>query len=259
MRIRNTISSLLVACLLAFTGCSGLNPTIKSLDELKTSTIAVPTGTIADQLVLSQLPDVKFIYFDTVAECCTAVQNGDADAAAYDEPVLRNLSAKMSGLTLLSEMITNDDYGIAVSKDRADLKADIDDAIAELKTDGTYDEMLSRWLPEAGDPGPMPSIDLNGTNGTLKLATSAVVEPFTYVADDDTIIGFDIELASRICLKLGMKLEIVNMDFAEMLPAVAAGQVDIAGACITISEERSETVLFSEPYYQGGIAAVVRK
>ena len=103
MRMKKTFSSLLVVCLLVFTGCSGLKPAIKSLDDLKTSTIAVPEGTIADQLVLSKLPDVEFIYFDTVNECCSAVQNGDADAAAYDEPVLRNLAAKMTGLTLLSE------------------------------------------------------------------------------------------------------------------------------------------------------------
>ena len=79
------------------------------------------------------------------------------------------------------------------------------------------------------------------------------------MAEDDTIIGFDIELSSRICLKLGMKMEIVNMDFIEMLPAVVEGRIDMAGACITISEERSESVLFSDPYYQGGIAAIVKK
>ncbi len=259
MIVKRIFSTLLVVCLLVFTGCSGLKPAVKSLDELKTSTFAVPAGTIADQLVLSKLPDAKIVYYDTVSECCTAVQDGDADAAAYDEPVLRNLAAKMTGLTLLSEMITIDDYGIAVNKNRTDLKKDIDDTIAELKADGTYDEMLSRWLPETGDPGPMPVIELTGTNGTLKFATSAYVEPFTYMTEEDTIIGFDIELASRICLKLGMKLEIVNMDFADMLPAVAEGQVDMVGACITISDERSKTVLFSEPYYQGGIAAIVRK
>lgn len=259
MTVKRIFSSLLVVCLLVFTGCSGLKPAVKSLDELKTSTFAVPAGTIADQLVLSKLPDAKFVYYDTVSECCTAVQNGDADAAAYDEPVLRNLAAKMTGLDLLSEMITIDDYGIAVNKNNADLKKDIDDTIAELKSDGTYDEMLERWLPETGDPGPMPEIELTGTNGTLKFGTSAYVEPFTYMTEDDTIIGFDIELASRICLKLGMRMEIVNMDFVEMLPAVAEGQVDMAGACITISEERSKTVLFSEPYYQGGIAAIVKK
>jgi polar amino acid transport system substrate-binding protein len=38
-----------------------------------------------------------------------------------------------------------------------------------------------------------------------------------------------------------------------------AGKVDMIGACITITEERSKKVLFSEPYYVGGIAALVRQ
>jgi polar amino acid transport system substrate-binding protein len=72
-------------------------------------------------------------------------------------------------------------------------------------------------------------------------------------------VGFDIELASYVAQKLGMKIEIVNMDFGEMIPALTTGKVDMIGACITISDERSKSVLFSEAYYKGGIAALVKK
>jgi polar amino acid transport system substrate-binding protein len=260
MRCKKLFSFLLaIVCLLSISSCSTQKPAFKSIAELKTATFAVPTGTIADQLVRSKLPAAKFIYFHTAAECCTAVQNGKADAAAYDEPVLRNLAAKMTGLTLLAEMITNDNYGFAVNQNRPDLKKAIDDTVAELKANGTYEEMRKRWLPDKGNPGPMPAIELSGANGSLKFGTAAVVEPFTYVAADKSVIGFDIELAARICQKLGLKLEIVNMYFGQMIPALTAGQVDMIGACLTINSERSKTVLFSEPYYQGGIAAIVKK
>jgi len=56
-----------------------------------------------------------------------------------------------------------------------------------------------------------------------------------------------------------MNLEVVNMDFGAMIPALTAGKVDMIGACITITEERAKKVLFSEPYYNGGIAALVKK
>lgn len=56
-----------------------------------------------------------------------------------------------------------------------------------------------------------------------------------------------------------MNLEIVNMDFGAMIPALVSGKVDMIGSCITITEERAKSVLFSEPYYQGGIAVVVKK
>ncbi|MDD8047297.1 MAG: transporter substrate-binding domain-containing protein [Verrucomicrobiota bacterium] len=49
------------------------------------------------------------------------------------------------------------------------------------------------------------------------------------------------------------------MEFGGMIPALISGKVDIIGACITITPERAERVLFSEPYYTGGIAALVRE
>jgi polar amino acid transport system substrate-binding protein len=72
-------------------------------------------------------------------------------------------------------------------------------------------------------------------------------------------VGYDIELARRIAKKLDKKLEIVNMDFGGMIPALISGKVDMIAACITITDERSNQVLFSQPYYTGGIAALVRE
>jgi polar amino acid transport system substrate-binding protein len=73
------------------------------------------------------------------------------------------------------------------------------------------------------------------------------------------VVGFDIELAQYVAKKLGKKLEIVNMDFGAMIPALISGKVDMIAACITVTQERSQSVLFSAPYYTGGIAALVRE
>jgi polar amino acid transport system substrate-binding protein len=69
----------------------------------------------------------------------------------------------------------------------------------------------------------------------------------------------DAEFAARVAAKLNRKLEIVNMDFGAMIPALIAGKVDMIGACITITDERKKSVLFSESYYTGGISALVRE
>ena len=49
------------------------------------------------------------------------------------------------------------------------------------------------------------------------------------------------------------------MDFGAMIPALVSGKVDMIAACITITEERAKSVLFSAPYYTCGIAAMVRE
>ncbi|MEI7615339.1 MAG: transporter substrate-binding domain-containing protein [Actinomycetota bacterium] len=239
-------------------GCSS-RAKITQLSQLAKKEFAVPTGTIADQLVLSKFPDAKFQYYNTVLDACLAVKSGKADAAAYDEPILRNIAAKNSELIVLPDMITTDNYGFAVALDATQLKNTMDEVIAQLKSDGTYDEMIKRWLPAKGNPAAMPAIELTGNNGTLRFGTAAVTEPFSFMDGNQKIVGIDIEFAMYIAQKLGMQLEITNMDFGGMIPALTAGKVDMIGACITISEERAKSVLFSEPYYTGGIAALVRE
>ena len=232
---------------------------ITALKQLEGKEFAVPTGTVADKLVLSRFPKARFQYFNTVLDGAMAVKAGKADAVAYDEPILRNIAAKNPGLTVLPEMITTDKYGFAVQPARKDLKTAIDMVLEESRKNGTYDAMMKRWLPKTGNPEKMPVITSNGSKGVLKLGTSAVTEPFSFVDGSHAVVGFDIELAAMVARKLDMKLEVVNMDFGALIPSLVAGKVDMIAACITITEERAKKVLFSEPYYNGGIAAMVRQ
>lgn len=257
-RVSGILVILLIFSLLITTGCSS-RERITSMDQLDGKQFAVPTGTVADKLVLSKYPNAKFQYYNTVLDSCLAVKTGKADAAAYDEPILKNIAAKNPGLKVMPEMITVDNYGFAVALDNQQLKTAIDDAVKELKANGTFDQMMTRWFPKTGNPAAMPDIKLDGNKGVLKFGTAAVTEPFAFIDGSQKVVGFDIEMASYVAQKLGMKLEVVNMDFGAMIPALMAGKVDMIGACITITDERAKNVLFSEPYYKGGIAALVKE
>jgi polar amino acid transport system substrate-binding protein len=86
-----------------------------------------------------------------------------------------------------------------------------------------------------------------------------VTEPFSYIDGSGRVVGFDIEVAGQVARKLGKKLDIVSMDFGALIPALASKKVDMIGACIIITEERARKVLFSEPYYSGGMGVMIRK
>jgi len=96
-----------------------------------------------------------------------------------------------------------------------------------------------------------------GEGPPLRFGTSAVTEPFSFVDGSQKIVGFDIEIARRVAQRLGRKIEVVNMEFGSMIPALQANKVDMIGACMTITAERATRVLFSEPYYRGGMSAIV--
>lgn len=246
--------------LLLLAACGNNNHVITRLADLEGGKkIAVPGGTVADKMTLQRFPDAKIEYYNSVYDCALAVLSGKADGAVYDMPVLKNLVAKTQGGTVLDELLMPDLYGFAAALDNHALKADVDSVLHEIKANGTYDKMLSRWFPEQGAPGPMPVIEAEETNGVLRFGTAAVTEPMAYVGQDQKIEGFDIELASYIAKKRNQKLEVVNMEFGGLLPALISGKVDLVGAGLSITEERAKKVLFSEPYYNSGIAVFVRK
>jgi polar amino acid transport system substrate-binding protein len=243
---------------LSLTGCNK-ETQITDLSALEGGkTFAVPTGTVADKFVLQRFPDAKFKYFNSVLDCALAVKGGKADAAVYDKPVLQNLLAKNDGLTLLPEMVVDDNYGFAVQMANTELKNTIDQVLADLKSSGKYADMMNRWLPEKGSPAPMPVLEFPGANGVLKFGTAATTEPMSFVDGSRNVVGFDVEFASYIAQKLGKKIEVVNMDFGALLPALMAGKVDIVGAGLSITEERAKSVLFSKSYYPSGLAAAVK-
>ncbi|NTW09797.1 MAG: transporter substrate-binding domain-containing protein, partial [Chlorobiaceae bacterium] len=212
-----------------------------------------------DKLVLEKFPHAKFKYFNTVADEVLALQTGKVDAVALDEPILRVIAARTQTLYLFPELISEDRYGYAVNPDNPELKQSIDQTVGELKANGRYDEMMHRWFSESGAKTVMPESGTDGRNGVLKLGTAPVTEPFSYVDGSGGVLGFDIELAGQVARRLGKKLEVVSMDFGSLIPSLVSKKVDMIGACIIITEERSRKVLFSDPYYTGGIGVMIRR
>ncbi|KZE66352.1 ABC transporter substrate-binding protein [Fictibacillus phosphorivorans] len=86
---------------------------------------------------------------------------------------------------------------------------------------------------------------------TLVMATSADYPPYEFVetAKGGDIVGFDIDVAYHIAKQLGYKIEIKDMDFNGLIPALDSGKADFVIAGMTPNEERKKTVDFSDEYY----------
>lgn len=95
----------------------------------------------------------------------------------------------------------------------------------------------------------------------LFVATSVEFEPFEYYSDGvgSEIIGFDIEIAERVAKELNRDLEIVVLEFENLLPSLEEEQVDFVIAAITINNYRSLKADFSIPYYRATKVLVAKK
>ena len=87
--------------------------------------------------------------------------------------------------------------------------------------------------------------------GKLTMATNATFPPYEMTTDSGDIEGIDVDTAKAIAEKLGLELQIDDMDFDAALLSVQQGKADIAMAGITVTDERKAVMAFSDSYATG--------
>lgn len=95
-----------------------------------------------------------------------------------------------------------------------------------------------------------------GGGETYSVGIDTTYPPFEF-EEDGEYKGIDIDLINAIADSQGFEIELNAMDFGGIIPAVQAGQLDIAIAGMSITEERKEVVDFSDPYFEAGPSLVV--
>ncbi len=230
------------------------------LEYLNGKRIGVQTGTSFDAMVKEKLPDSEIEYYNTKADLVAALTGNKIEAFAVDEPVAQLVMRENELITFLPEYLDEYDFALVFSKNEAGerLRDQFNHFLAQLP-DGTLDALAIKWFGEDETAKTMPDITaLSAKNGTLRLATESGYAPFEYVRDGK-VVGYDMELAAMFCQACGYGLEIVDMNYDAVLPAVQTGKCEFAAAGISITPERAETVSFSEPNYSGGVVLAVLK
>ncbi len=83
--------------------------------------------------------------------------------------------------------------------------------------------------------------------GKILVGVEGTYPPFTYHDDDDSLTGFDIELAQAIAEKLGVEVEFVESDWDSLLAGIDSGRIDTVINNVTITDARKEKYDFTDP------------
>jgi polar amino acid transport system substrate-binding protein len=247
---------LLLLTLLA--ACSKNNEKIISLSQLKDKRIYVLTGSAGDHAARMAFPDAKILDMVGSADAALAVKTGKADAFIYDKSILTKIVSKNPELVILDEPVSKLEVAAAIGKENTQLIAGINSALDELENKGVLDSLKKKWIEtDYKDAPPMPVISIAGNNGTLKMGTCAIYEPYTFQSNGK-IIGFDIELSMLLGKLLDKKIELVDMTFESLIPALISGKIDFALSNFTVTDERKKSISYSRPYITNDISVLVR-
>ena len=89
------------------------------------------------------------------------------------------------------------------------------------------------------------------TAGKLTMSTNAAFPPYEMTTDSGDVEGIDVEVAGAIAEKLGLELQVDDMDFDAALLAAQNGKSDIVMAGVTVTDERQKVMDFSDTYAEG--------
>lgn len=140
---------------------------IKTVDDLKgdgSMKIGVQQGTTGDIYASADVKDGGYgsdnvKRFQSGAEAVLALKTGKVDAVIIDNEPAKNYVAANEGLKILDTEFTNEDYAICVAKGNDELLADINKALAELKADGTLQQIIEKYIPSNGNSAEPNSVD----------------------------------------------------------------------------------------------------
>lgn len=234
--------------------------TIEKLDDLAGKTIGVQLGTTGDEAASEyEAQGATIKRFSKGAEAVQALKTGQVDCVVIDSlPAEKFVEANDDIEILEGDFFEEEQYAICM-KQGSELVAQFNEALAELKEEGTLESIMKNYIgDEVGKTPYVSPENVDRSNGKLVMATNAAFEPWEFY-EDDKIVGIDAEIAQAIADKLGMELEITDMEFEGIIAAVASGKADFGAAGMTVNEERLQSVDFTDTYANATQVIIVRK
>lgn len=232
----------------------------KNFDQLSGHRIGVLTGTEHARLVQENVPSADIQYYNTSPDLYQALRSNKIDAYAEDDIIINFMSTDDDGVYWMPEHLDMLDTAFAFAKDDKGeaLRDEINEFVRACYKDGTIDELNDIWLGKDEEKKqPTGYESLPAVNGTIRAAVNTQGMPMVYMKNN-VIVGFETDLLTRFCRAKGYALELEDMDFSAVLAAVQSGKADLGAANMSVTEERSRSMLFSEPHFKSGVVMVVR-
>ena len=253
------IASLLVAA--ALVGCTKTDipeNRVFSINDLGNKKVGVIEGTTAEVYAAEYGGDTAKIQvekFATLAETVDALLEGKIDAVLSDDAPAKVFARKNPSLRILNEIFKEESYAGIVAKENMGLLDSVNIALIQMRAMGVYDSIFDSYI--GGLTKYHVSQD-SAVGPVLRVATNAEFPPFEFRCKKRGIVGIDIEIARYVANYLGRNLEIVDMDFDDIIDSVRAGSADLGLAALSVTEERGQIVNFTDHYATSKIVIMVR-
>ena len=219
--------------------------------------VGVVIGSIQDMVVTELAPDADIQRVASYADLLAALENGKVDVAGFESLTMTFNKEVTSKVDSVGTGLAPIQVGTCFQLGNSELQQDFNNYLADIKDDGTYQNILNRWT-NADDPSALDIPKQRGTGKPLRVAIYPSMPPFNFICSGKPS-GIEVDILTEWANRRNWKLEFLVMDFAAQIPAVQTGKADMAMGAISITEERQKQVLFSDGYFESHILLITRK
>ena len=246
---------------LAFVGCTKTEipeNRVFSLDDLANKKVGVLVGTTGEIYAADYGTDSTRLQtekFETLALAVDALLEGKIDAVLTDDAPAKVFARKNPSLRILNQIFKEESYAGIVAKENMGLLDSVNIALIQMRAMGVYDSIFDAYIGGKTKYHVEPD---SVTGPVLRVATNAEFPPFEFRCKKRGIVGIDIEIARYVANYLGRNLEIIDMDFDDIIDSVRVGAADLGLAAFSVTEERGQIVNFTDHYATSKIVIMVR-
>ncbi len=219
---------------------------ITSLEDMANHKIGVMSGTL-QEIYAHSVKDCKVKIMESISDCYIALSKGKIDGLLTSSISFPAEKRNFTDVISICDTLSPYPLGVIFNKKNVDLLEKYNAFQKEyIKTD-IYKTSLEEWNdPETDREMPVFSDD-DMNYGTLVLAVAPVLPPYDFIKDGK-VVGIEPEMISYFAKSIGMRLEIVDMNFSAIIPYVNSGKADIGTCCACITPERMESVNFANSW-----------
>ena len=253
-----------VLAMLGLSSCGSDIPEnrVNSIDDMEGKTIGVQLGTTGDIYASDMEGDeagTKIERYNKGADAVSSLKQGKIDCVIIDEQPAKAFIRQNEELKILNEEFTLEDYAAVIAKGNEALLDEVNQALEELKKDGTLQKIIDHYIPDeqSGEVNDFTYTQTVTGGEKLRMATNAQFPPYEYY-ENGKIVGIDVDIAKAIADKLGRVLVIDDIEFDAIINAVSSGKAEIGLAGFTVTDERKKQINFSESYTTSKQVVIVR-
>ena len=231
----------------------------KTLADFENATIGVMTGTVYDDFAKERFPNAKREYYNMISDMIVAVEQEKIDGYLSESTYVTAAIWEGAKIQSIDEAIdhTQAAYIFQKSEQSALLREQLNSFIRAAKENGTLDELAEKWFGKTEPTGKLDFNSLTGENGTIRIAVAPDLKPISYIKDGE-LTGYEMEILLLFAKEYGYKLDLSYMTFDAILPGVTTGKYDIGTGAVTITEERAQSLDFSESHLTVDVVMVVK-